>query len=93
MRLTALLLITFLTACTQFPELDDAVSSRAQDASYPELVPVNGLLARAEPQNATPDQTVASLNARVAALRARASRLRRTVVDPNTRNRMRDGVS
>ena len=75
MRLIALILIPFLAACTQFPQLDDAVSARAQDANYPDLVPVNGLLARAEPQNGTPEQTVAAMNARVAALRARASRV------------------
>jgi hypothetical protein len=93
MRLTALPLILTLTACTQFPELDNAVSPSAQDAEFPELVPVQGLLTQAEPQNGKPEDTINTLNARVAALRNRANRLRGTVVDPNTRKRMKNGVN
>lgn len=93
MRLIALTLITCLTACTQFPELDSAVSEQAKDAEYPALVPVEGLLAQAETTRTDPDQTIQSLNARVAALRNRAKRLRNTVVDSTTRQRMKDGVT
>lgn len=92
MRLTALAMILTLSACTQFPELDNAVSTSAQDAEFPDLVPVSGLLAQTVPQNDTPESTVNTLNARVAALRNRANRLRGTVVDPTTRKRMQNGV-
>ena len=33
-----------LVACTQFPELDAAVSERAKAADYPELVDVGPIL-------------------------------------------------
>ena len=92
MRLSALAMILTLSACTQFPELDNAVSTSAQDAEFPDLVPVHGLLTQAEPQNGTPEDTINTLNARVAALRNRANRLRGTVVDPTTRRRMKNGV-
>lgn len=92
MRLTALFMILSLAACTQFPELEDAVSPTAQNADYPALVSVHGLLNQAEPKNGTPEQTVNTLNARVAALRNRADGLRGTVVDQYTRRRMKNGV-
>jgi hypothetical protein len=41
----------------------------------------------------TAEQTVAGLNARVLALQNRAARLRGSVVDANTRNRIRNGVN
>ena len=92
MRPFAFAMILSLAGCTQFPELDSALSTGAQDADYPDLVPVQGLLAQTEPRNGTPEDTVNTLNARLANLRNRADRLRGTVVDASTRRRMQNGV-
>jgi hypothetical protein len=93
MRLITLTLPIVLLGCTQFPELDRAVSTKAENADYPTLVPAQTLLAQSETAGPTHQQTVAGLNARVQALQNRAARLRGSVVDANTRNRMRNGVN
>ena len=97
MRLTALILPTLLLAtlmgCTQFPELDGTVSDSGKHADFPDLVPVQSLLAQSHTVGPTHEQTVAGLNARLLALLNRAARLRGSVVDANTRNRMRNGVN
>lgn len=91
MRFTALILTLSLTACTQFPELDRAVTDLGANAEYPDLVPIEPILAQAA-AGPTPDQITGSLNARVSVLRARANRLRGRVVDGSTRQRMRTGI-
>ena len=85
-------LVGLVTACTDFPELDGTVSPALEKADFPKLVPVESLLAGAEDVQIT-DQTTAQLAGRVARLRARAARLKRTVVDRGTRARMRVGVA
>lgn len=79
-------------ACTAIPELDGAVPPALSRAGYPRLVPVEPLLAQADETRITP-RTEAGIAARVAALRARAARLRHAVIDPGTRARMRAGVT
>lgn len=91
MRLIALVLPVALMGCTQFPELDNAVSASGHNAELPTLVPVQSLLVQSRSTGLTAEQTVAGLNARVQALQNRAARLRVSVVDPNTRNRMKNG--
>ena len=81
-----------LTACTQFPELDSRADTLDPRAPYPALVPVEPLLAQAGPARID-DGDQAALAARIAGLRARASRLRATVLDSDTRSRMQQGVS
>ena len=81
-----------LVACSNFPDLDGTVSPGLDKADFPRLVPVEPLLAASEDVQIT-DQTTAQIAARVARLKARAARLRRTVVDRGTRARMRDGVA
>ncbi len=90
---TALVLGLALTACSQFPELDATVPADGKDVDYPQLVPLEPLLARAETDISDTDQTEATVSARVAALRARASRLRGTVIDAETRARMQRGIT
>ncbi|MEL6463474.1 MAG: hypothetical protein AAFQ58_00780 [Pseudomonadota bacterium] len=91
MRSTAALLCLTLTACTQFPELDDTVSPAVQDAAFPALVPLEPLLAGATPVVSDPIATTDALQTRVSALRARARALQqRPIVDPATRARMRE---
>jgi|TARA_B110000908_G_scaffold150095_1_gene183857 hypothetical protein len=93
MRLITLILPLALLGCTQFPELDNAVSASGHNAEYPTLVPVQSLFVQSRTTGPTAEQTVAGLNARVLALQNRAARLRGSVVDANTRNRIRNGVN
>ncbi|MFN3210140.1 MAG: hypothetical protein ACE369_14270 [Roseovarius sp.] len=87
LRVTALMLTLSLSACTQFPELDRTTSAEARRAAYPDLLPVEDLRARVGAPRTT-DQTTGSLEARVAALRARAARLRGAVIDGTSRQRL-----
>lgn len=80
-----------LAGCSDFPELDGAVAPGLERAAYPRLVPVEPLIAGAQDTQIT-DETEAGIAARVAALRARAARLRGSIVDDGTRERMRAGV-
>lgn len=90
MRVATALICLILTACTQFPELDNTVTPDVEASDFPPLVPLEPLLAGAAPVVSDPVQTTETLEARVAALRARASALqRRNIVDPVTRERMR----
>ena len=90
--LAPLLPVLGLCACASFPELDGTVPAHLEEAQYPKLVPVEPLLAAAEEVQITPE-TESTLMARANALRARAARLRGSVVDRGTRARMRAGVT
>lgn len=80
-----------LPGCTQFPQLDAAVTDAARTAPYPDLVPLDGLQARLTTSSVAPD-TVPTIEARIARLEARADRLRGNVIDDATRERMQSGV-
>jgi hypothetical protein len=84
--------LVLLGACTQFPVLDDSVPDALARAEYPDLVPLDPLLAGLSDAPANNAQIEANLQGRVAALRARAARLRGPIVDSATRARMRAGV-
>jgi len=90
----ALAVIAFgsVVACTQFPDLDSRLSPEAQAARYPQLVPVEELNAL-QPDTETGPDTTDALTARVTALRVRAARLKRAVIDGSARARMQSGVS
>ncbi len=79
--------VLLMTGCTQFPELNQSVSADARNGSFPSLVPVEVLRADAPDQRIT-DDTTPTLEARVAALRSRAARLRGTVLSSNARARL-----
>ena len=81
-----------VAGCAEFPDLNSTVSPELETAAFPKLVPVEPLLARADEVQIT-DETSAGIAARVARLRARAARLKGSVVDRGTRARMRDGVA
>lgn len=88
LRRGVLLFVGFaLAACTQFPDLNQSVSPEARNGDFPALVPVEVLRADAPPQQVT-DTTTTSLEARVAALRSRASRLKGTVLNRSARARL-----
>lgn len=86
------LLLLVLAACTQFPQLDETVDPATEAADFPELVPLEPILAEVAVQPDRAAETEATLAARAAALRARAARLRSGVVDADTQARMRSGV-
>ncbi len=92
------LLALVLAGCTQFPELDRTIEPGAEAADFPDLVPLEPILAaQASPEKRSQqaqetreaEETVA---ARQEALRARADTLRGGVIDPETQDRMRRGV-
>lgn len=87
LRVTAVMLTLALSACTQFPDLDRTTSAQTRRAPYPDLLPVEDLRAQVASPRAT-DRTTKSLEARIAALRARAARLRGTVIDGASRARL-----
>lgn len=91
-RTFGLLCVAALTACTQFPALDENLSAQARAAPYPDLVPVEDLRAQLAAAKIT-DETTTSLEARVASLRARADRLRRTVIDRTSRSRLEKKIT
>ncbi|WP_244867527.1 hypothetical protein [Vannielia litorea] len=88
MNRAALLLFLALAGCTQFPELDAVVSSSAKSAAYPRLQPLDSVLARANASTTDPQAVRGNLAARVAALRARAARMRGPIIEPAIRARM-----
>lgn len=76
-----------ISGCSDFPDLDGAVSARAQAADYPAILPLDGLLASVPAVE--PGLGVGDLPERLRRLQARAANLRgRSVVDAGTRARM-----
>ncbi len=89
----ALCLIALLGACAEFPALDGTVAPEVTAGEYPALVPLDPLLARAgAPDNSRAAGAEAALAPRIAALRARAARLRGPVIPAPIRARMVQGV-
>lgn len=79
-------------ACTQFPALDGTVPASAEAAAFPALVPLEPLLANIDATSTDTQATTGAINSRVSRLKSRAERLRRGVVDSQTRSRMTTGV-
>lgn len=83
-----------LVACTQFPELDSRVGADA-GTGFPDLVPLTPLVAQAHAAGSSPEaaqQAITDMAGRIAALEARAARLRGPVIPTPIRNRMLRGV-
>lgn len=89
--ISAVLFLATLAACTRFPDLDAAVTPGARTAGYPDLLPAEELRARV-PEARLEEETPGSIEARIAGLRARAARLRGTVIDSESRSRMQSGI-
>jgi outer membrane murein-binding lipoprotein Lpp len=81
-----------LAGCSDFPELDNAVSPTARKAGYPSLLPIDQLIAGAKEVQIT-EETISTLQSRIARLNARAARLRGPVIDAATRARMRAAIA
>lgn len=81
-----------LTACTQFPELDATQTPALEAAQYPDLVPIEPILANAPAPPPDPTEDMAILNTRLAALRARADRMRGAVLNGAEKQRLLQGL-
>lgn len=91
--LTALFAMTLgLGACTQFPELESTQTEQLSRADYPALVPIEPILARAAGPKIDPIAEQEVLNARLAALRARANRMRGSVLTGAEKQRLENGL-
>ena len=88
MRIRLSLLICLLTlvtaACTQLPLLDAAVSPEARNAPYPDLIPIEQIQGNVPTQLITTD-TAPDIENRIVSLKARAARIRGSVIDDATR--------
>ena len=81
-----------LAACTQFPELEHTQTAALDAAAYPDLVPVEPILAQVDAPHTDPVQTQAGMEARLSRLRARADRLRAQGMSPEERRRLQQGL-
>jgi hypothetical protein len=81
-----------LAACAQFPELDHTQTTRLENADYPALIPIEPILARADAPRPDLTREESVLNARLAALRARADRMRGTVLSGAEKQRLENGL-
>ena len=90
MRASLLISGLLLAACAQFPALDAALDAADRSAPFPDLVPIEPILAAADARTPTPQDL--SLDVRIAALEARAERLRGRPVAGPLRARLRQGV-
>ena len=94
LRLSAAFAITatVLAGCSDFPELDAAITPAARQAGYPSLMPIDQLIAGAQDVQIT-EETTTTLQGRVSRLKGRAARLRGPVIDGPTRARMRAAIA
>lgn len=90
MRRPILMTCLLLSACTQFPELDRAISEEARTADYPDLEDPDTLLAQAE-GGSDWAAVESDLTGRADALRQRGAALDAGGVDDATRLRMAEG--
>ncbi len=79
--LLGLLALPVITGCAPFPDIDAALSRGAEDAAYPDLIPVERLRARAGRPTLTAGDGD-TLTGRADALRSRAARLRAGTAGP-----------
>jgi len=91
-RHMTLALSLLAAGCTQFPQLDQTITPQMEAAPFPKLVPVDPLLANIRTSGVDPVQTQNALQARVARLRARAARLRGSVLTGPERQRLARGL-
>lgn len=87
----ALSLLALGAACADIPALEGRVSPEVAAAPYPMIAPLGPILSRAEAltdSERTSPAMFVSVEARLAALRARAARLRGPVISPTDEARM-----
>lgn len=91
LRLAALACLP-LAGCTQFPALEGTVPPELEAAPFPKIVPMEPLLAEAQAGTTDPAPIRATLNDRLAGLRARAAGLRGPVLSRAERLRLERGL-
>ena len=85
MRFCLIFLLGLAACANDLPDTDRTISTSAQNAPFPELVPIDGLLAKAN-SGSRIEAAAADLQARAARLRAKANALRgRTMIDGQDR--------
>lgn len=75
-----------LTGCTPFPDLGDTETKGLGSRSFPSLKPLEDL--KDDGISRIDLQSQPELEARIARLKTRAARLKRSVIDPEARNRL-----
>lgn len=91
--LLILSVLALLTAgCAPLPDLDRTITPAMEAAPYPALVPLAPVLARANAPGVDPERGNGVLDARVAALKARAARLRGSVLTGRESQRLAHGL-
>ena len=96
MRFILLLALATLGSCSDFPNLDARVSAATRDAAYPKLEPLGPLIARVQILDKSASiipTSVVALNDRINNLLAKSARIRGSVIDMETHNRMGRGVA
>ncbi len=91
MHRIALLALILSAGCADAPRFDGLPSDRAQNADYPDIVPLRALMDTLPAPGVT--VTIGNLEARAANLRARAAALRGPVVDSRQRTRLLAAVA
>ena len=86
-------LALFAAGCTQFPALDRTITPELEAAPYPALVPLPPLMNEVGQSGGHGTAVAASLEARVARLRARAARLQNAGLTGRERQRLQNGLS
>lgn len=81
-----------LAGCTQFPALEGRVGPEVAEAPYPDLVPLEQVFAQVDPTTVDPEREEAGLEGRLGRLRARADRLRGSVIGSEDRRRLEAGL-
>lgn len=86
-----IILGVMVSACAEFPEVDAALAAGDPAADYPALLPFEELIPQQDVR--LDDGDADALLARATDLRNRADGLRGPVIEPDTRDRMDDGVT
>ena len=86
-----IILGVMVSACAEFPEVDAALAAGDPAVDYPALLPFEELIPQQDVR--LDDGDADALLARATDLRNRADGLRGPVIEPDTRDRMDDGVT
>lgn len=92
LALPAALMVTLFAGCAQLPALDGTITPELEAAAYPDLVPLGPVLASAQSAGTDPLGLTTAIDGRVAALKARAARLRGSVLSGAEQQRLAKGL-
>lgn len=86
------LLCLSISACSQFPELDHTQSPATEAAAYPDLIPIEPILAGIEQPGNDVQEAEDATNPRLSRLRARAANMRGAVLSDSEKRRLETEV-